>query len=34
MNKLGPELTVTVTSSENASRYFMKVVKDQQVGSK
>ena len=28
MNKLGPELTVAVTSSENASRYFSKVVKD------
>ena len=28
MNKLGPELMVTVTSSDNASRYFSKVVKD------
>lgn len=26
MSKLGPELTVTVTSSENASRYFSKVL--------
>lgn len=28
MNKLGSELMVTVTSSENASRRFSKVVKD------